>query len=80
MKQKVSLGKMQFLVLGLVHCTVLWHPGLLKGGFSGVPRNHLPGTLSPLLWLGGFCSHLQLAALQISPLLMPSCGCYLGQA
>lgn len=30
----------------------------------------------------GFCSHLQLAALQISPLLMlqPSCGCYLGQA
>lgn len=40
MKQKASLGKMQSVVLGLVHCAVLWPPGVLKGGFSCVPLCH----------------------------------------
>lgn len=71
MKQKVSLGKMQFSSarVGSLYCPLApWQP-----------CNHLPGTLSPLLWLEGFL--LTLAALWISPLLVlqPSCGCCLGR-
>lgn len=70
MKQKVSLGEMQFSSAGVgsLHCP--WHPGLLKGGFSCVPCDRLPGTLS-LLWLG-----VSAHTCSLLPCRLALCSCY----
>lgn len=70
MKQKVSLGEMQFSSAGVgsLHCP--WHPGLLKGGFSCVPCDRLPGTLC-LLWLG-----VSAHTCSLLPCRLALCSCY----